>query len=123
MQDSDELVAIDLATQTLKWRVKTGSLPADVYGSPDDKTLFIGLTGGEGVEVFDIAGGKQARLVKTIPPARARTPSAARATGATSGEQPRGQHHQQDRHADPDRGGRAAGPTGPDCMDVSADGR
>jgi hypothetical protein len=47
--------------QTLKWRVKTGSLPADVYGSPDDKTLFIGLTGGEGVEVFDIAGGKQAR--------------------------------------------------------------
>ncbi|NCW40015.1 MAG: YncE family protein, partial [Betaproteobacteria bacterium] len=25
MQDSDELVAVDLATQTIKWRVKTGS--------------------------------------------------------------------------------------------------
>jgi hypothetical protein len=46
MQDSDELVAIDLATQTLKWRVKTGAMPADVFGTPDDKTVLVGLTGG-----------------------------------------------------------------------------
>jgi len=67
MQDSDELIAIDLPTQTLKWRVKTGSLPADVFGTPDDKTLLVGLTGGTGVEVYDVSGGKPARLVKTIP--------------------------------------------------------
>lgn len=66
MQDSNELIAIDLATQTLKWRHPTGALPADVFGTPDDKTLLVGLTGGEGVEVYDVSGA-QPRLVKTIP--------------------------------------------------------
>ncbi len=65
MQDSDELVAIDLGTQTLKWRSKTGKMPADVYGSPDDKLLFVGLTGSDGVEVHDVSG-KEPRLVKKI---------------------------------------------------------
>lgn len=66
MQDSDELVAIDLPTQTLKWRSKTGAMPADVFGTPDDKFLLIGLTGGEGVEVYDVTGPTP-KLVKTIP--------------------------------------------------------
>ena len=66
MQDSDELVAVDLATQTLKWRVKTGSLPADVFGTADDRFLLVGLTGGREVQVFDITA-QPARLVKTIP--------------------------------------------------------
>ena len=67
MQDSDELVAIDLATQTLKWRVKTGSLPADVFGTPDDKHLLVGLTGGDGVEIYDVSGGKEARFLRKLP--------------------------------------------------------
>jgi hypothetical protein len=46
MQDSDELVAIDLPKQTIKWRIKTGAMLADVFGTPDDKFLLIGLTGG-----------------------------------------------------------------------------
>jgi hypothetical protein len=66
MQDSDELVAIDLATQTLKWRVKTGSTPADVFGSSDDKSLLVAMTGGQEVQVFDITQSP-ARLIKTIP--------------------------------------------------------
>jgi YVTN family beta-propeller protein len=66
MQDSDELIAIDLQTQTLKWRNKTGAMPADVFGTPDDKFLLIGLTGAEGVEVYDVTGPAP-RLVKTIP--------------------------------------------------------
>ena len=67
MQDSDELVAIDLPTQTLKWRSKTGAMPADVFGTPDDKFLLIGLTGGEGVEVYDVTGPapKLVKLLKT----------------------------------------------------------
>jgi YVTN family beta-propeller protein len=67
MQDSDELVAIDLPTQTLKWRHPTGSLPADVFGTPDDKFLLIGLTGGEGVEIYDVTGTapKLVKLLKT----------------------------------------------------------
>lgn len=67
MQDSNELVAIDLAAQTLKWRVKTGTLPADVFGTPDDKHLLVGLTGGDGVEIYDVAGGKEARLLRKLP--------------------------------------------------------
>ena len=66
MQDSDELVAIDLATQTLTWRIKTGSTPADVFGSSDDKSLLVAMTGGQEVQVFDITQSP-AHLVKTIP--------------------------------------------------------
>lgn len=65
MQDSDELVAIDLASQTLKWRVPTGSLPADVYGTPDDQKLLVGMTGGDTVEVWDVSGATP-RLEKKI---------------------------------------------------------
>lgn len=56
MQDSNELVAIDLASQTLKSRVATGAIPADVFGTPDDKLLFVGLTGANAVDVFDVSG-------------------------------------------------------------------
>ena len=67
MQDSDELVAIDLPTQTLKWRSPVGPMPADVFGTPDDKFLLIGLTGGQGVEVYDVTGPapKMVKLLKT----------------------------------------------------------
>ncbi len=65
MQDSDELVVIDLPTQVLKWRGKTGAMPADVFGTPDDKFLLIGLTGGEGVEVYDVTG-REPKLIKLI---------------------------------------------------------
>lgn len=67
MQDSDELVAIDLASQELKWRVKTGALPADVYGTADDRLVMVGLTGSDSVEVFDVTDGvpRQVRRIKT----------------------------------------------------------
>ncbi len=67
MQDSNELIAIDLATQTLQWRHPTGSLPADVFGTPDDKFLLVALTGGVGVEIYDITGPtpKFVKLLKT----------------------------------------------------------
>ena len=66
MQESDELVAIDLASESIKWRVKTGSLPADVFGTPDDKLLLVGMTGGTGVEVYDVSAAAP-KLIKTIP--------------------------------------------------------
>lgn len=65
MQDSDELIAIDLASQSVKWRTKTGSIPADVYGTADDKFMLVGLTGGDAVEVYDVSGA-QPRLAKSI---------------------------------------------------------
>ena len=67
MQDSDELIAIDLATQAVKWRTKTGSIPADVYGTADDKFMLVGLTGGDAVEVYDVSGAQPQRtkVIKT----------------------------------------------------------
>jgi YVTN family beta-propeller protein len=66
MQDSNELIAVDLATQTIRWRIPTGSLPADVYLTADDHFLFVGLTGDRFVEVYDVTRSP-AQLVKRIP--------------------------------------------------------
>ena len=55
LQDSDELLAIDLATQTPRWKVKTGRMPADVFLTADDRHLLVGLTGDKAVEVFDVS--------------------------------------------------------------------
>ena len=123
MQESDELVAIDLASEAIKWRIKTGSLPADVFGTPDDKLLLVGMTGGSGVEVYDVSGAAP-KLVKTIP-----TGAAAHAFRSMGDK----------RHVLVSN--RVANtiskidfqtltvvdqfpaPGGPDCMDLSADGR
>jgi YVTN family beta-propeller protein len=56
MQESNELVAIDLATQTLIWRLKTGKLPADIFGLSDGKTLLVALTGEDAVQMIDVSG-------------------------------------------------------------------
>ena len=123
MQESDELVAIDLVSQAIKWRIPTGSLPADVFGTPDDKLLLVGMTGGNSVEVYDVSTAAP-KLVKTI-----RTGAAAHAFRSMGDK----------RHVLVSN--RVANtiskidfqalavvdqfvaPGGPDCMDLSADGR
>lgn len=65
LQGSDELMVIDLPSQTVKWRGRTGPMPADVFGTPDDKFVMVGLTGASGVEVYDVTGPRP-QLVKTI---------------------------------------------------------
>ena len=73
MQDSDELVAVDLASQAIKWRVKTGSTPADLFGTANDKLVLVALTGGDGVEVYDVSGKEPVRtkFIKTAEGAHA----------------------------------------------------
>jgi YVTN family beta-propeller protein len=68
LQDSNELMAIDLATQAPRWKVKLGKMPADLYLTADDRLLLVGLTGDKFVEVYDVSGGPAtpARLVKRI---------------------------------------------------------
>lgn len=56
MQDSNELVAIDLATQAVRWKTTVGMMPADVYLTPDDRLLLVALTGDRFVEVYDVSG-------------------------------------------------------------------
>lgn len=123
MQDSDEMVAINLTTQKLLWRVQTGSLPADVFGTPDDRFLLVGLTGGEGVEVYDITGAVPQR-VRMIPTGKGA--HAFRAAGDKT------HVFVSNRVADTiskinfqtmSLVDQYPAPNGPDCMDLSADGR
>ncbi|NCT85084.1 MAG: YncE family protein [Comamonadaceae bacterium] len=66
LQDSDEVLAVDLATQAVKWKQPVGKMPADLYLSPDDRLLLVGLTGDRFVEAWDVSGAAP-RLVKRIP--------------------------------------------------------
>jgi YVTN family beta-propeller protein len=66
MQDSDELVAIDLEEQRIRWRIRTGPMPADVIGTPDDRKLLVGLTGSDKVQIFDVSYLKVPRSVGFI---------------------------------------------------------
>ncbi|MDR7297692.1 YVTN family beta-propeller protein [Pelomonas aquatica] len=66
LQDSDELLAIDLATQAVKWKTPVGKMPADIYLTPDDKFVLVGLTGDKFVEVWDVSGAAP-KLARRIP--------------------------------------------------------
>ena len=98
-------------------------MPADVFGTPDGKTLLVGLTGGAGVEVYDVSGA-QPRLVKTI--ATGKGAHAFRAAGD-------GRHvFVSNRVANTitridfttlQAVNSFEAPAGPDCMDVSPDGQ
>ena len=65
LQDSNELLAIDLATQTPRWKIPVGQMPADIFLSPDDKHILVALTGSSEVEVYDVSGTAP-KLIKRI---------------------------------------------------------
>jgi YVTN family beta-propeller protein len=66
LQDSDQLIAIDLATQVPRWTIPCGKMPADVFLTADDKTLLVGLTGDAVVEAYDVSVNPP-KLIKRIP--------------------------------------------------------
>lgn len=123
MQDSDELIAIDIATQTIRWRVPTGPMPADVFGTPDDKLVLLGMTGGNGVEVYDVSG-KEAVLVRKL-----KTGDGAHAfRSAGDGRHVFVSNRVANTISRIDYLQQAVvddyqAPGGPDCMEVSADGK
>ncbi len=63
LQDSNELIAIDLASQEIVWRMPIGKMPAGVWMTPGDKHLLIGLTGSDLVQEVD---WKQQKVIKEI---------------------------------------------------------
>jgi YVTN family beta-propeller protein len=63
LQDSNELIAIDLASQEIVWKMPIGKMPAGVWMTPGDKHLLIGLTGSDIVQVVD---WKQQKIIKEI---------------------------------------------------------
>jgi len=123
MQDSDELIAIDLPTQTIRWRVATGAMPADIFGVHNDKTLLVGLTGSDGVQVFDVAGAEP-KLVGKIPTGK----GAHAFRSAGDGKSVFVSNRVANTISRIDLATLKVGavypvPGGPDCMDVSADGK
>src|SRR5580693_6228294 len=63
LQVSGELAAVDLATQTVKWKMKVGKVPAGLWMTPGDKYLLVGMTGADYVAVVD---WRNQKIVKTI---------------------------------------------------------
>ena len=122
LQDSNELVAIDLETQEIIWKMAVGKAPAGVWMTPGDKYLLVGLTGADSVQVID---WKNQKIIKEIKTGR-----------AAHNFRPLGDK----RHIfltnrvestisliDMDKLEKVADitglPAGPDCMDVTADGK
>ncbi|WP_186064149.1 beta-propeller fold lactonase family protein [Burkholderia gladioli] len=64
LQVSGELAAIDLPTQTVKWKMKVGKVPAGLWMTPGDKYVLVGMTGADYVAVVD---WRNQKVVKTIP--------------------------------------------------------
>lgn len=65
LQDSDQLIAIDLSTQAPLWTIPVGRTPADVFLTRDDRHLLVALTGDRYVEVYDVSVSP-AKLVQRL---------------------------------------------------------
>lgn len=63
LQDSSELAAIDLATQTLLWKIPTGNTPAGLWMTPGDQYLLVGITGEDNVQVIDWKNRKEVKRI------------------------------------------------------------
>ena len=65
LQDSNELAAIDLDTQTVAWKIPTGKVPAGLWMTPGDQYLLIGITGEDYVQVIDWKNRKEVKRIFT----------------------------------------------------------
>lgn len=63
-QGSDQISAIDLATQQIKWTMPVGKLPAGIAMTPDNKYLLVGIMGSDYVEVIDWRAQKSVKKIK-----------------------------------------------------------
>lgn len=63
-QGSDQISAIDLKTQNVKWTIPVGKLPAGITMTPDDKFLLVGIMGSDYVEVIDWRTAKSVKQIK-----------------------------------------------------------
>lgn len=65
LQDSAEVVAIDLDKQVIIWRMSTGPVPAGLWMTPKDQYLLVGITGADYVQVIDWRNQKEIKRIQT----------------------------------------------------------
>lgn len=65
LQESDEVLAIDLKTQQPAWKLPVGPTPAGIYMTPDDKYLLVAIMGADYVEVIDWRARKTVKKITT----------------------------------------------------------
>jgi YVTN family beta-propeller protein len=65
LQDSSELAAIDLETQNVLWVMPTGKVPAGLWMTPGDQYLLVGITGEDNVQVIDWKNRKEVKRIFT----------------------------------------------------------
>lgn len=122
LQQSGRLAAFDLVTQTLKWNVPVGNAPAGVVMLPDDKRLLVALTGEDNVVVVDPKDGAVKSSLQTGKGAHNFFPKgdgrhyflSNRVEGTVS---------LIDTKDEPKVVGSVRVPGGPDCMDITPDGK
>ena len=64
LQDSNQVMAIDLKTQKQAWIMPVGPTPAGILMTPDDRYLMVGIMGEGYVEIID---WRTQKTVKKVP--------------------------------------------------------
>jgi YVTN family beta-propeller protein len=120
LQGADEVIAIDLQTQQIAWKLAVGSTPAGLWVSPEG-LLFTGIMGKDFVDVIDPAKRQVVKQIKTGKGAHA-------FRGAGDGKHV----YVSNREANTisvvnmqtlEKLHDLPAPGGPDCMELSADGK
>lgn len=121
LQGSDELAAVDLATQKIKWTMPVGKQPAGVYMTPDNKYLLVGVMGSDYVAVIDWRTQKIVKKIKTGDGAHNFRPQGDNRHVFVS-NRVAGTINVLDLNS-LESVGSISVPGGPDCMEITADGK
>jgi DNA-binding beta-propeller fold protein YncE len=123
LQQTGKVVAIDLATQSIKWNEYVGNAPAGIVMLADNKRLLVALTGEDGFVRLDAENGRTMSRLTTGKGAHQFWPKgdgrhfflSNRIEGTVSLLDTKAQNVE--------IVGTARVPGGPDCMDITQDGK
>jgi YVTN family beta-propeller protein len=65
LQDSDQIAAIEVATQSVAWTLPVGRQPAGLVITPDGRHLLVGVMGRDFVEVIDLQARRSVARIRT----------------------------------------------------------
>lgn len=121
LQESHNIVAIDLGRLAIDWTLPVGKQPAGIWMTPDDKNLLVGVMGEDYVAVID---WRERKIVKRIVTGKGAHNFQAKGDGrhvfvSNRVDNTISKIDQQTLTAVR----KYKTPSGPDCMEVSKDGK